>query len=116
MQGWKYCQHRVFDGTVCALKWIFLSLAGGSKDLVSMKKLLVGKENWTCIKEVLGWTLDTEAGTVTLTEHNPWELLTLVDIPATQCQMVRRYLKCLVGNICSLYLAVTGAMAHLFHI
>ena len=43
-----------------------LSLPGELKDLVSVKKLLTGEGDWTCVKEVLGWILDTEAGTVTL--------------------------------------------------
>ena len=81
-----------------------------------MKKLLVGEGDWTCVKEVLGWILDTEAGTVTLPERNLEELLTMVDIPATQCRMGRKDLERLVGKLCSMHLAVTGAVDHLFHI
>ena len=33
------------------------------------------------------WILDMEAGTVTLSERNIEKLLTLEDIPATQCSM-----------------------------
>ena len=36
-------QHKVFDGTVQALKWIFLSLYVKTKDSVSAKKLMKGK-------------------------------------------------------------------------
>ena len=36
VQGVPYRQHRVFDDTVFALKWIFLSLPGELKDLVSL--------------------------------------------------------------------------------
>ena len=39
--------------------------------------------DWTCVKEFLGWTFDTEAGTVALPERNLWELLTLMDTPVT---------------------------------
>ena len=66
VQGGPNRQHQVFDGTVRALKWLFLSLLRELKDLVSVKKLLTGEGDWTCVKEVLGWILDTEAGTVTL--------------------------------------------------
>ena len=59
-------QHRVFDGTVRALKWLFPSLPGGLKDLVSVKKLVAGEGDWTCVKEVLGWILNTESESVTL--------------------------------------------------
>ena len=83
VQGGPDCQHRVFDGTVRALKWLFPSLPGDLKDLVGMKRLGAGEGGWNCSKEVLGWILDTEAGTVTLPERNIEELLTLVDISAT---------------------------------
>ena len=59
-------QHRVFDGTFGYLKWLFPSLTGELKDSVSVKKFVVGEGGWTCVKEVLGWILDTEAGRVTL--------------------------------------------------
>ena len=48
---------------------------------MSVKKIVAGEGGWTCIKEVLGWILDTEARTVTLAESKLKELLTLVDIP-----------------------------------
>ena len=35
--GVPYRQHRIFDGTVHALNWIFPSLPGEIKDLVSVK-------------------------------------------------------------------------------
>ena len=43
VQGDPYHQHRVFDGTVRALKWLFLSLPGELKNLVSTKNLLAGE-------------------------------------------------------------------------
>ena len=39
-----------------------------------------------------------------------------MDIPATQRRMGRKDLGYLVGKLCSMYLAVPGAVAHLFHI
>ena len=77
---------------------------------------MAGEGDWTCIKEVLGWILDTEAGTVTPPERKLEELLTLVDIPATQRRMVRKDLERLVGKLCSMHLAVPGVVAHLFHV
>ena len=56
------------------------------------KKLLAGEGDWTCVKEVLGWILDTESGIATLPEKKLEELLTLVDIPATQRRMVQKNL------------------------
>ena len=66
VQGGPDRQHRVFDDTVCAIKWLFPSLPGELKDSVSVQKLVAGEGDWTCVKEVLGWILDTEAGTFTL--------------------------------------------------
>ena len=86
-RGGAYSQHQLFDCTVRVLKWLFLSLPEDLKDSVSMKKLLAGEDDCTCVKEVLGRILDTEAGTVTLPEMNLEELLTLVDIPPTQRKM-----------------------------
>ena len=53
-----------------------------------MQKLLEGEDDWTCVKEVLGWTIETEAGKVALLEHKIWELLNLVNIPDTQRRMI----------------------------
>ena len=83
---------------------------------MSVKKLVAGEGDWTCVKEVLGWILNTEAGTVTLPERKIEELLTLVNIPPTQRRMVLKDLEHLVGKLCSTHLAVPGAVAHLFHI
>ena len=44
------------------------------------------------------------------------ELLTLVDIPATQRRMGRKDLERLVGKLRYMNLSVPGAVAHLFHI
>ena len=83
---------------------------------MSVKKLLAGEEDWTRVKEVLGWILDTESGTVTLPERNIEELLTLVDTIYTQCRMGQKDLERLVGKLFSMNLAVPGAVDHLFHI
>ena len=76
-------QRQVWDGTVRALKWLFLSLTIKTKDLVSVKKLRAVKGDWTYVKEVLWWTIGTEAGRVSLTEKKLQELTQLLVIPAT---------------------------------
>ena len=83
---------------------------------MSVKKLVAREGDWTCVKEVLGWILDTDAGTVTLPERKLEEILTLVAIPPTQRRMGRKDLERLVGKLRSMHLAVPGAVAHLFHI
>ena len=54
VQGVPDCQHQFFDGTVRALKWLFLSLPGELKDSVSVKNLVAGEGDYTSVKEVLG--------------------------------------------------------------
>ena len=66
VQGGPERQHQVFDGMFCSLKWLFLSLPIESKESVSIKELLAGEGDWTYVKEVLGWTVDTEVGKVAL--------------------------------------------------
>ena len=70
----------------------------------------------TCVKEVMGWILATEASIVALPERKLQRLLTLVDIPANQRQMGQKGLERLVGKLHFMHLAVPGAVAHLFHI
>ena len=77
---------------------------------------MAGEGDWTYVKEVLGWILGKEAGTVTLPERKLEELLTLVNIPPNQRRMGRKDLERLVGKLRSMHLAVPGSVAHLFHI
>ena len=116
VQGVLDFQHRVFDGTCRALKCLFPSLPGELKYSVSVKNLLAVEGDWTCIKGVLGWILDTEAGTVALRERKIEDILTLVDISVTQRSMGKKDLERLVGKIRSMHLAVPGAVAYLFRI
>ena len=84
--------------------------------MASVTNILAGEGNWTCVKEVPGCTLDTEAGTVTLPEQKLQELLTLVYIPATQHWMGRKDLERLLGKLRYMHFIVPGVVAHLFHI
>ena len=69
VKGGEERKHRVFDSTVCALKWLFPSLPGKAKDLVSVKKLLAREGDSECVKDVLGWIIDIEVGRVALPER-----------------------------------------------
>ena len=95
---------------------LFPAIPVDSEDLVKLKKLLSGKGGYTCIKEVLVWTNDMEAGTVALPEGKLQELLNLVDIPTTQNRIGGKDLERLVGNLHSIHLTVPGAVVHLYHI
>ena len=74
-RGGKDRQREVFDGTVLALKWIFLSLPGETKDLFSVNKLILGEGDWACEKEDLGLLIDMEGGMVALPERKHLKLL-----------------------------------------
>ena len=97
-------------------KWLFSLLQGGAKELVFVKKVLARDRYRAFVKEVLGWILDTEAGTVTLPERKLQGLCDLLAIPTTQRRMDRKGLECLVGKLCSMHLAVPGVVAHLYHL
>ena len=82
---------------------------------MSVKNLMEREGDWTCIKEVLGWTIDTEAGTVALLERKLWELLVFV-VPVTQRRMGWKELECLVVKTHSMHLAVPRTVLHLYHL
>ena len=81
-----------------------------------VKKLLAGEGDWECFKEVLGWIIDTEAGTIALPDCKLQELRDLLDIPLSQRRMGRQDLERLVGKLRPMHLPVTGAVAHIYHI
>ena len=54
VQGGRDRQREVFDGTVWALEWFFPSLPTKTKDPVSLKNLMAGEVDWTCVKEFWG--------------------------------------------------------------
>ena len=116
VQGEPGQQYQVFDGTVYTLKRIFPSMSDKTKELARVKKILAGEVKRNCVKEVLGQTVDTEVGTVTLPEQNIQKLLTLLAIPATQCHIGQKDIEHLVGKLRSMHLTVTGALAHIYHI
>ena len=116
VQGRPERQRQVFNSTFQALKWLFPSLPGEFKGSVITKKLKTGKGDWTCVKEVLGRTIVTEAGTVALPKRKLHEQTQLLAIPAIQRGIGQKELERLVGNLCSMHLAVPGVLAHLYHI
>ena len=77
---------------------------------------MAGEGAWTCMKDVLGWLIYTEAGMVDLLERKNLELLKLLSIPAIQRRMVRKELERLVEKLLPVHLAVPRALAHLYHI
>ena len=83
---------------------------------MSVKNLLAGEGGWACIKEVLGWIIDTKAGTVALPDRKIQKLRNLLAIPTTQRRMSRNNLERLIGKLRSMHLALPGAVANLYHL
>ena len=65
---------------------------------------------------MLGWQINTEAGTVALPERKHRALLQLLAIPATQRRIGWKELERLVEKLLPVHLAVPRALAHLYHI
>jgi hypothetical protein len=80
------------------------------REPVSLKKLQQGDCSWGAIKAVLGCVIDTENMTIQLPEHGVAPLLEILDsIPPTQTQTsVKKWHK-ILGELCSMSLALPGA-------
>ena len=92
------------------------SLLGEAKDLLSVKKVLTGEEDWMCVKEFLGWIIDMEEGTVALPERKIQEQRELISIMTTQRRMGRKEIERLVGKLRFMHLATNGAVANIYHL
>ena len=75
-----------------------------------------GEGNRTFVMEVLGWVIDTEAGTLALPDSKLQEMNQLFATLATQRCISQKELERLVENIRLMHLAVPGAVAHLCNI
>ena len=116
VQGGAEQQHQVFDSTFRSLNWIPPSLPVEANDLVAFNKLLAEELYWECVKEDLGWIINTKTGTFALPERKLQKLRDLLDIPISQRRMGKKDLERLVGKLRFMHLAVPGAVAHLYHI
>ena len=92
------------------------SLPVETKDLVSIKKALQGDGDWTKTKEILGWMVDTDDGTLRLSPKRKAELGTLLDIPPSQRWISTKKIERLIGKLRSMHLAVPGAVGHLYNL
>ena len=59
-------QQRTSELTIQALKEIFPSLPSEVKYSVSLKKALQGNGDWAQVKEIFGWIISTQDGTLRL--------------------------------------------------
>jgi hypothetical protein len=80
------------------------------KEPASVKKLLQGDANWSTQKTILGWNLDTVAGTVSLLPHRLdrlYELLRLVRPPRKRFAVPQWHQ--IFGELQSMVIALPGA-------
>ena len=78
-----------------------------------MKNIWEVDGDWTCVKEVQGWTINTESVIVALPKQKLPKLIQLLAIPAMQFRIGGKELERLVGKLHYMHLTVTGAVAHL---
>ena len=115
-QGDPSQQCQVTELVLRAIKTAHPSLPGELKDSVSIKKALAGDGNWSLIKEILGWVLNTTSGTLHLSDKRRRDLKKLLTIPHTQLRLSRKKLKRLIGKLRLIQLAVLGVIRHFYHL
>jgi hypothetical protein len=109
-------QTRVTELVLRSIKETYPSIPGELKDSVSLKKALAGDGDWDTEKEILGWTIDTNSGTLRLSEKCLKDLRNLLNIPPSQRRISRKKLERLIGKLRSMHLAIPGAIGHFYHI
>ena len=115
-QGDKTQQQHVSELTLRALKEIFPSLPAEAKESVSIKKALQGDGVWATTKEILGWIVNTNEGTLRLSPKRKADLGTLLDIPPSQCRISTKKLERLIRKLRSMHLAVPGVVGHFYNL
>ena len=95
---------------------MFSSLLAEVKDSIIFLKLLQGDGNWAQIKEILGWPINAQYGTLRLPSKRLAELRILLSIPPYQRRMATKKLERLIGKLRSIHLAIPGAVGHFYHL
>jgi hypothetical protein len=109
-------QHRVTELVLRAIKETYPSIPGEQKDSVSLKKALAGDGDWNTVKEILGWVIDTDSGTLRLLDKRLSDLRNLLNIPSSQRRISRKKLERLIGKLHSMHLAIPSAIGHFYNI
>ena len=66
------------------------------------------------VKDILGLVINTHRGNLSLSSKLQLDLLSLLAIPTTHLRILFKNLEHLIGNLCSMHLAVTGAIGHFY--
>ena len=87
------------------------------KEPLSLKKLQKGDCSWTTTKTILGWDIDTDAMTLSLTPRRAQRLRDILkDIPLTQKRMSVTTWHKILGELRSMSLALPGARGLFSHL
>ena len=82
-----------------------------AKDKISLKNLLKGDGSLTTLKIILGWLVDTVAGTIELPPHRVERLFAMLDaFPLSRKTCPKRELHKLVGELRSMLIAIPGGI------
>mmetsp|Transcript_36392 Transcript_36392/g.81833 ORF Transcript_36392/g.81833 Transcript_36392/m.81833 type:complete len:1331 (-) Transcript_36392:274-4266(-) len=82
-----------------------------TKDKISLKKLLKGDGSLTTLKIILGWLVDTVAGTIELPPHRVERLFAMLDsFPIGRKTCPKRDLHKLIGELRSMLIAIPGGV------
>ena len=84
------------------------------KESSILKKALAGDGDWAMVKEILGWVIDTNWGTLDLSSKQGLEILSLLAIPTNQRRILVKKIERLVGKLRSMPLAVLGGISHFY--
>lgn len=107
-------QHRTMRAALHSIDAVFRPLTPHDRPTrkapVSLKKLRQGDAHWSTQKTVLGWDIDTIAGTITLPPHRIARLYQLLDaFPASRRRAPLAEWHQLLGELRSMALALPGA-------
>ena len=75
-----------------------------------------GDGDWATTNEILGWVVDTAAGTLSFSPKRMAELGTILKIPPSQRQISTKNMGRLIGKLRSMHLAVPGAVGHFYNL
>jgi hypothetical protein len=85
------------------------------KQIISESKLSKRDGAWSTRKNILGWDVDTAAGTLCLPQHKALRLIELIQTFQAKCHALRHHWSSLLGELRHMSLVLQGA-AHLFSI
>ena len=109
-------QKRAYKLTIRDLKEILLSLPYEVKYSVSLRKALQGDSDWSQVKEIFGWIIITQDGTMRLPPKKLAELKILLAITSSQRLMSTKKLEQLIGKLRSMHLDIPGSVGHFYHL